>query len=59
MLIAKTIIIYLIILSRTLYFPFTKINEHIRVIKTVHISTEIISPVIELAIPAVTIVTAV
>ena len=54
-----TIIIYLIILSRTLYFPFTKINEQIRVIKTVHISTEIISPVIELAIPAVTIVTAV
>ena len=58
-LIAKTIIIYLIILSSTLYFPLTKINEQTRVIKTVHTSTEIISPVIELAIPAVTIVTAV
>ena len=58
-LIVNAIIKYLINLSRVLYFPIkSKKNESSSII-SVQISTEIISPKIEFARPAVTIVTAV
>ena len=52
-------IMNLIILSRVLYFPIIKSNEQKIVINTVHTSIENNPPLMDFAIPAVTIVTAV